>query len=44
VVLGGLTTISTDFVEMGRLAAEMILAGKMVKVHNKFRMIRRKTF
>lgn len=44
VVLGGLTTISTDFVEMGRLAAEMILAGKMTKIHNKFRMIRRKTF
>lgn len=44
VVLGGLTTISTDFVEMGRLAAEMILNGKMVKIHNAFRMIRRNTF
>ena len=44
VVLGGLTTISTDFVKMGRLAAEMILSGKMVKIHNDFRMIRRKTF
>ncbi len=44
VVLGGLTTISTDFVEMGELAAQMILDGKMVKIHNKFGMIRRKTF
>lgn len=44
VVLGGLTTISTDFVKMGKLAAEMILNGKMDKVHNEFRMIRRKTF
>ena len=44
VVLGGLTTISTDFVKMGNLAAEMILSGKMTKIHNDFRMIRRKTF
>jgi DNA-binding LacI/PurR family transcriptional regulator len=44
VVLGGLTTISTDFAKMGKLAAEMILSGKMTKIHNDFRMIRRKTF
>lgn len=44
VVLGGLTTISTDFEKMGAVAAEMILKGEMVKVHNDFRMIRRKTF
>ena len=44
VVLGGLTTISTDFVKMGETAASMILGGKMFKVHNDFRMIRRKTF
>lgn len=44
VVLGGLTTISSDFAKMGKLAAEMILSGKMIKVHNDFRMIRRKTF
>lgn len=44
VVLGGLTTISTDFAKMGKLAAEMILGGKMDKIHNEFRMIRRKTF
>ena len=44
VVLGGLTTISTDFVKMGKLAAEMILSRKMTKIHNGFRMIRRNTF
>lgn len=44
VVLGGLTTISTDFEKMGVTAAEMILSGKMAKVHNDFRMTRRATF
>ena len=44
VVLGGLTTISTDFPQMGRLAAEMILSGKTEKIHNPFRLTRRKTF
>ena len=44
VVLGGLTTISTDFVKMGKLAAEMVLSRKMTKIHNEFRIIRRNTF
>ena len=44
VVLGGLTTISTDFEKMGTTAAEMILSGKMTKIHNDFRMTRRATF
>lgn len=44
VVFGGLTTISTDFVKMGETAASMILSGKMLKIHNDFRMTRRKTF
>lgn len=44
VVLGGLTTISTDFEKMGTIAAEMILSGKMTKIHNDFRMTRRTTF
>ena len=44
VVLGGLTTISTDFEKMGTTAAEMILSGKMTKIHNDFRMTRRTTF
>lgn len=44
VVLGGLTTISTDFQEMGRLAARMILDRKPSKIHCPFRMTRRNTF
>ena len=44
VVLGGLTTISTDFAFMGRAVAEMILDRKMGKVHCPFRMTRRSTF
>ena len=43
-VLGGLTTVSTDFVQMGRLAAEMILNRHMSKVHCPFRMNKRFTF
>ena len=44
VVLGGLTTISTDFALMGRLAAEMILKKDLSKLHCEFRMNRRSTF
>ena len=44
VVLGGLTTISTDFAKMGRLAADMILSGELSKIHCDFRMNRRLTF
>lgn len=43
-VLGGLTTVSTDFGEMGRLAARMILDHKMEIIHCPFRLNRRKTF
>ena len=43
-VLGGLTTVSTDFRQMGRTAAEMILDRSPRKVHNPFGMIRRNTF
>ena len=43
-VLGGLTTVSTDFREMGRLAAGMILSHKMEKIHCPFHMTRRNTF
>ena len=43
-VLGGLTTMSTDFHAMGLLAAEMILGQKSLKVHCDFRLIRRLTF
>lgn len=43
-VLGGLTTVSTDFSEMGRIAAQMILDRHLEKVHCPFRMNRRKSF
>lgn len=43
-VLGGLTTVSADFAEMGRIAADMILDNSQKKVKCDFRMIRRKTF
>lgn len=43
-VLGGLTTVSTDFPAMGRIAAGMILSGKLEKVHSPFRMTKRSTF
>jgi len=44
VVLNGLTTISTDFKQMGRTAAKMILNRKNWKVHCDFKMTRRNTF
>ena len=44
IVLDGLTTISVDFVQMGRLAAEMILDGKLFKQKCDFRMIHRNSF
>ena len=43
-ILGGLTTVSTDFAEIGRLAADMILFRCLEKIHCPFRMIRRCTF
>ena len=39
-----ITTVSTDFKQMGRTAAEMILDRSPRKVHNPFGMIRRNTF
>ena len=44
IVLGGLTTISTDFAQMGRLIAEMILEKRMSKKRCNFRMTRRASF
>lgn len=44
VVLGGLTTLSTDFPAMGQTAAGMILTGVLRKTHNPFHMVRRRTF
>lgn len=44
IILDGLTALSTDFNEMGRLAAEMISTKTFRKVKCPFRLIRRKTF
>ena len=44
VVLGGLTTLSTDFAEMGHQAARMVLSDTLCKVHNPFHLVRRSTF
>ena len=44
VVLNGLTTISTDFKQMGQTAATMILNRKSWKVHCDFRMTNRNSF
>jgi DNA-binding transcriptional regulator YhcF (GntR family) len=44
VVLNGLSTVSTDFSQMGRVAAQMILNRKFEKVHCDFRLLRRNTF
>ena len=44
IVLNGLTTISTDFQQMGDLAARMILDKQLRKVKCDFRMTRRSTF
>ncbi len=43
-ILNGLTTVSTDFEQMGEIAAQMILEGKLSKEKCDFRMIRRATF
>ena len=44
IILGGLTTVSTDFGQMGHLAAEMILNNDLRKIKCDFKLIRRKTF
>lgn len=44
VVLNGLTTVSTDFKQMGKTVATMILNRKSWKVHCDFNMTRRGTF
>lgn len=43
IILDGLTVLSTDFKEMGKLAANMVMSGKLSKVGNRFGLIIRKT-
>jgi len=44
IILNGLTTVSTDFIQMGRLIGDMILEKRLEKVHCNFRMTRRDSF
>ena len=44
IILNGLTAVSTDFKQMGKTAATMILNRKSWKVHCDFRMTRRGSF
>lgn len=44
IILGGLTTVSTDFKQMGDLAAEMVLTHNLHKVKCNFKLTRRNTF
>ncbi|MEK7718690.1 MAG: hypothetical protein AAB347_03645 [Bacteroidota bacterium] len=44
IVATGITTISTDFAQMGKRMATMILGGKKEKIDNPFLLILRKSF
>lgn len=44
IILNGLTSVSTDFRQMGELAAQMIQDKSMSKIRCDFRLIRRSTF
>ena len=44
IILGGLTTVSTDFAQMGKLAAEMVISRTLEKIKCDFRITRRNTF
>ena len=43
VVAGGITTISTDFVQMGKVLANMVLNHKKIKIRNPSKLIVRKS-
>ncbi len=44
IILGGLTTVSTDFEQMGCIAADMVLTRELRKVKCDFKLTRRNTF
>ncbi len=44
IILGGLTTVSTDFEQMGQLAADMVLTRDLRKIKCDFKLTRRNTF
>jgi DNA-binding LacI/PurR family transcriptional regulator len=43
VVAGGITTISTDFVQMGKALADMVINHKKIQVRNPSKLIVRKS-
>jgi DNA-binding LacI/PurR family transcriptional regulator len=43
VVAGGITTISTDFIQMGKALADMVLNHKKGKIRNYSKLIVRKS-
>ena len=43
VICGGLTTLSTDFVQMGKTVAELIRENGIRTVHNPWKLIIRNT-
>jgi DNA-binding LacI/PurR family transcriptional regulator len=44
IVLGGLTTISSDYAKIGSDAAAMILTGELKRIHCECSLVRRNTF
>ncbi len=44
IILNGLTTVSTGFIQMDRLIGDMILEKNLTKVRCDFRMTRRESF
>lgn len=44
IVASGITTISTDFAQMGKSMADMILENKKLKIDNPFLMLKRASF
>jgi DNA-binding LacI/PurR family transcriptional regulator len=44
IIAPGITTVSTDFAEMGKTMAEMILNHHKLKIDNPFLMYERKSF
>ena len=43
-LFGGISTVSSDFEQMGRLCAQMVKTGEMKKMKCDFKLIRRQTF
>lgn len=44
IILGGLSTMSADYAQMGTEAAKMMIGGKLGRVHCDFNIIRRNSF